>query len=121
MKKQFVSITLSYRNSATKSASLQIKLSEVKQCSFYLDSILPKHLNNLLPPIPLSSAAFKDFAKNFFRNKISTQKRAQNLKIVHYTPTLSEDILPSQPTKKILAFLECLKTNGRISAEMLPL
>lgn len=117
---QHYTVYLTGTHLTTTSASLQIKLSQKsKSILFYLDSISVKHLNNLLSPIPVSSAPFKDFAKNeifFFWNKISTQKVPQNLKTVHYTPTLSEDIPPSEPTKKILAFLECLKMNGRISA-----
>lgn len=66
MEKQFVSISLPILQELSHNICLSTgkTVSEVKQCSFYLDSILVKHHNNLLSPIPLSSAAFKDFAKN---------------------------------------------------------
>lgn len=57
MEKHFVSITLPILQ------ELSHNVSELKR-SFYLDSILVKHHNNLLSPVPLSFAAFKDFAKN---------------------------------------------------------
>lgn len=73
MEKQFVSIVLSILQELSHNVCLSTDktVSEVKQYSFYLDSILVEHPNNLLSPIPLSSAAFKGFAKNkiFFQKK----------------------------------------------------
>lgn len=64
---QHYTVYLTGTHLTTTSASLQIKLSQKsKSILFYLHSISVKHLNNLLSPIPVSSAPFKDFAKNFF-------------------------------------------------------
>lgn len=100
-------------------------VSEVKQYSFYLDSILVEHPNK--PPFPNPCSLLLHLKvlprmKYFFRNKISTQKIPQNLKIVHYTPTLSEDIPLISTYKGNFSILRMLKNKGEnLRSQMLPL
>lgn len=120
MEKQFVSIVLFILQELSHNVCLSTDktVSEDKQYSFYLDSILVEHPNNLLSPIPLSSAAFKGFAKNeiFFSETRFPHKKYHRISKLSITLLLClTTSSSSQPTKKILAFLECLKTKGRIS------
>lgn len=122
---QHYTVYLTGTHLTTTSASLQIKLSQKsKSILFYLESISVKHLNNLLSHIPVSSAPFKDFAKNeiFFQKQDFHPKsttESQNCPLYSYSVRRHPSI---SAYKENFSTLRMLKNKWEnLSSQMLPL